>query len=104
VVGPDIRISDVVGLSPASAGVLFAPVTEPIEQCLPEGGGLMRVRLAATPGGTAFEVDPDTEVDEATRRCVLEALSTADLDDVMPGAVSPTDTPPRIESQLTIRW
>lgn len=84
---------------------MLAPVTESLQTCRPKQRTRLRIRIVADADGARLRLDPNTRTDPNTRRCVLEALSMMEVDGALAaGASSPSDAPPRIESQLTINW
>ena len=101
---PMIRIHDIVGVSPAEAGVMFAEATDAMEACLRSEPGVMRVRLTSEGDAVRFKVDPASTVDAGTGGCVLRALSVADPTVSAEQATTASEAPKRIESQLTISW
>ena len=99
-----IWIENVEGTTAAIAGVLFAPLQDPVERCLPPQPGVLQVRVARQGGRTDVAVEPEAKVDPSCRQCVLAALKAMDL-----GAGLPTDgsTPPEVpsfSSTVHISW
>ena len=101
----ELRIDQLQGISPEQAGAMLAPVTESLQTCRPKQHARLRVRVVADEDGATLHLDPKSRIDPKTKRCVLEALSMMEVDGALAdGANSPSDAPPRIESQLTINW
>jgi hypothetical protein len=101
----ELRIDQLQGISPEQAGAMLAPVTESLQTCRPKQRARLRVRVVADEDGATLHLDPKSRIDPKTKRCVLEALSMMEVDGALAaGASSPSDAPPRIESQLTINW
>jgi len=103
-IGPEIRVTDVVGMTIGEAGAILDPVTDPLEQCKTSGRGFVKIAIKAEADRTALTVDPSSTVDAPTRLCVLKALSVLNIDDVMQPSASPSEAAPRVESQLIISW
>lgn len=101
---PMIHIHDVVGVSPAEAGVMFAGATDAMEVCEGREGGVLHVSLTSEDGGAHFKVDPSSTVDANTSGCVLRALSIADPTAGAEQGTNSSELPRRIESVLTISW
>lgn len=101
---PFIRIEDVVGTSPQLAGAVFAPVTDSMERCAGAGGGFMRVHVSTSGERTRMEIDPTSSAPGEARECVLESLSLLDTGPLEETAASPSDAPPRMDTQLVISW
>ena len=101
----EVRIDQLQGISPEQAGAMLAPVTESLQTCRPKQRTRLRIRIVADADGASLRLDPNTRTDPNTRRCVLEALSMMEVESALADdANSPSDAPPRIESQLTINW
>ena len=103
-IGPEIRVTDVVGMTIGQAGAILDPATDPLEQCKTTRRGFVKVVVKADANRTALTVDPSSTLDAATRLCVLKALSVIDIDQVLQPSGSPSEATPRVESQLIISW
>ena len=101
---PLIRIHDVVGTTPAEAGIMFADATEAMERCKTTETGTLRIHLTGEGERARMTVNPDSTVDSKTSGCVLRALSIADFTDAAEQSTAPSESPRRFESQLTINW
>ncbi len=98
-----IHIDQVVGASPATAGMLFAPIVDSLPRCAPDKPGMITINVVSLGDRTALEVASST-VDEPTRKCVLKALSVMNVRKGLPKEGSPSDQPRSFSSSLTISW
>jgi hypothetical protein len=98
-----IHIDQVVGASPATAAVVFAPIVDSLPRCAPDKPGMITVNVVSLGDRTALEVASST-VGETTRKCVLAALSVMDVAKGLPNEGSPSDQPRSFSSSLTISW
>lgn len=68
------------GRTPDELGRIFAPTQERVQQCVQGPTGVVRITVETKGGRTLFTIEPDTTLTDTARRCILEALSTLDLD------------------------
>lgn len=99
-----IRIHNVQGVTAAQAGALLEPATEQVEECEPAEPGTLNVRLVAEEERTIMEVEPGSNVDADTRRCVLAALAVVDDSEGLGEIATPADRPRQYSSNLSISW
>lgn len=93
-------IGNIRGRSSDQLGKMFAPTQERVGQCVPGTSGSIRITVESKGSYTLFTIDPNVALDVEQRRCILEALSTLNLDD------DPTKRlgPPNFASQVMISW
>jgi len=103
-----IRIQDVEGTSAGRAGAIFADLAEPVQRCRRTEPGLLRVRVQREGDHTTLDVAPGSNVDPATRHCVLEAISSlqvgAQLDEQLRDQSTPSTSPHPFASTVSISW
>ncbi len=88
------------GVSMESARNLFLPA--PVASCNAKEHGFLRVVITADQEHTQMMVDPSSTVRAAMSECVLKALSTIDIDDVLQPSAS--DSTSQVQSIVNIRW
>src|SRR4051794_9639607 len=71
------------GAEAARVHAALAPVQRAVSECHSGTGGAIRLRVVSGPEGTRLHVEPSYSLDPRERRCVLEALSTIDVDGVL---------------------
>jgi hypothetical protein len=103
-VGPALQILELVGATPAAAGVMLAPAIEALERCRTSSTGKLVLRLIAEPGRTHVRVLDKTGIDADVDRCALSAVGTVEVDDSIQQSWSPIDAVHRIETQLVLSW
>jgi hypothetical protein len=103
-VGPAVRIEEVIGTTPGAAGVMLAPAMEPLKACESPTKGKLVIRVIAEKERAHLRVTDSGDLQAETHHCVLEALSTIDLDRAFQQSASPSDKPAHIETQLVITW
>jgi len=91
---------------PAAAPSLMEPVRTRVEHCRTTAGGKLLIRVQRAPGGKlAFDVAPGSSLDPTERKCVLEALSTLDIDESSTAWAGGLNVRPTgFTSLLTIEW
>jgi hypothetical protein len=99
-----IRIENVQGASAAVAGVIFAPVQEPVEKCTPPRPGVLQVRVASHGGRAAVHLVPGSTVDPTTRQCVMDALAAIDIGSALPPSGQPSADARDFASTVDISW
>jgi hypothetical protein len=90
------------GAEPARTRAVFAPMTGKVPECHP-GGGVIRLRLVAARDSSRYAVEPDTTLDGHARRCILETLSTVEIEGIS-GDASPSARPPGMSALFRIEW
>jgi hypothetical protein len=101
--GPGLVVEKVEGAEAARARAAFAPVVARLGACRPGSGGVIRLTLTHEAGRSAYHVEPVTALDPPSRRCVLEALSTVDVDGIS-GDGSPSARPPGFTALFRVEW
>jgi hypothetical protein len=102
---PRVSVGEVQGGDAALAQAIVAPSKAPMSECRANaGGGLVRIRIAGDRKSASMAVEPGSSVDEKTRHCVLEALSTIDVPDTLSQS-SPSQRPSKgFSSTITVQW
>lgn len=101
--GPRVEVDDVAGADPLSATAAILPAAGSMKECRAGSGGAIRIRIKSDKGATKMHIEDSSSLDGAARRCVLEALSTVDIDDVASHG-SPSDRPSGFSSLVTVAW
>ena len=63
----------------------------------------MRLRMMSRPGSVRYSIDADTMLDGHARRCVLETLSTVEIQGIS-GDASPSARPSGFSALFRIEW
>jgi hypothetical protein len=102
---PRVSVGEVQGGDAALAQAIVAPSKAPMSACRANaGGGLVRIRISGDRASASMAVEPGSSVDDETRHCVLEALSTVDVPDTLSQA-SPSSRPSKgFSSVVTVQW
>lgn len=100
---PVLTLEALEGAETARARAAFAPVPATVRECQAGTGQILRLRLVAGEGRAHYSVDPATSLGPQVRRCVLEALSTVDIEGIS-GDPSPSARPPGFTAQLKLEW
>lgn len=90
------------GADAARTRAVFAPVERRIADCQ-KGGGVVRLRVVSRDGAARYSIDADTTLDGRARRCVLETLSTIEIEG-MSGDANPSARPTGFSAILRIEW
>lgn len=92
--------------SPTAPESLVAPVRTRVEHCrATSSGGKLLIRVQKAPGGKlAFDVAPGSSLDPTEKKCVLEALSTLDVDESSTAWAGWNLKPTGFTSLLTVEW
>jgi len=77
---PRIVIDSLEGLTPELAGVVFAPVFDPLERCRTKRPSGASFRMASDGDRTQFDVVDVSATSKLVRRCLLESLALFDDD------------------------
>jgi hypothetical protein len=93
-VGPRLMVEGEQGQPLTSAQSAMETARSQLAECTPNSGGILHVRIRTGPTRTSMEVDPKSSVSGATSQCVLQALSTIDVDEAL-NQGSPSDRPQR---------
>lgn len=86
----------------ARARAAFASVERRVVECQP-GGGVVRLRFTSRGGNARYSIEADTTLDGRARRCVLETLSTVEIEGIS-GDASPSARPSGFSALLRIEW
>jgi hypothetical protein len=78
---PAYVIGGIKGRSSDALGRMLEPTQERVAACVPGTSGVIRVQVDSDRGRTVITIEPGIDLDPAARRCILEALSTMDVDD-----------------------
>ena len=102
---PRVSVGEVQGADAALAQAIVAPSKAPMDACRANaGGGRVRIRISGDHKAASMAVEPGSSVDERTRHCVLEALSTIDVPDTL-SQTSPSSRPSKgFSSVITVQW
>ncbi len=100
---PVLFFETIEGAEATRTHAAFAPVTKALNQCRPGTGGVIRLKLVAAADKAHYAVQPSTSLDPQARRCVLETLSTVDVDGIWSGG-SPSQRPPGFTTQFRVEW
>jgi hypothetical protein len=100
---PEIVFEQIEGAEPARVRAAFAPVRERLGECRPGSNGVIRLRLVRDKDTAKYSVQPSTTLDPRRRTCVLETLSTVDVDGIS-GNASPSARTPAFTAQFRFEW
>jgi hypothetical protein len=99
-----LTVAETNGLSPALVTRAYEAAREPLRVCQQAGGGKVNVRIARGEGRFHLDVEPGASLDPTARHCVLEALSTVELEDTAGNMGGPTVKPSGFTSLITVSW
>ena len=97
------EVTGISGAEAAQTHAAFAPLKTRLSECR-RGGGVIRLRLVAGPGRARYTVEPDTTLDPRARRCVLETLSTVDVEGLATSDPNRTAQPSGFSALFRIEW
>ena len=100
---PVLTLESFDGAGAAQARAVFAPVPAPVRECQAGTGQILRLRLVAGEGKAHYSIDPSTSLGPKVHRCVLEGLSTVDIEGIS-GDASPSARPSGFTAQLKLEW
>jgi hypothetical protein len=100
---PILVLEQLEGVEAGPVNAAFAPATTALAQCHPGSSGVIRLKITAAPGKARYVVVPTTSLGPQTRRCVLETLSTVDVDGISE-SVSPSARPSGFTALLRLEW
>lgn len=98
---PVYVIARIKGRSTDELGRMFEPTQERVQQCVAGPTGVVRVRIESKGDTTLLTVEPDPKLTDPQRRCILEALSTMELEN---GDASKRLGPEGWTSHVVISW
>jgi hypothetical protein len=100
-----LTVTDTEGCKPGDMETLVEHVRPQLERCRTTGGGKVRVRVRRVAGGKlAFDTEPGSSLDPTEQHCVLDALSTLDVDESSTAWTGLNVRPTGFTSLLTIEW
>jgi hypothetical protein len=100
---PVLVFEKIEGVPETRAHAAFAPARKALGECRPGQGGVVRLRLATAGSQAQYVVEPATTLGPAARRCVLEALSTVDVEGIS-GDASPSAKPSGFTALIRLEW
>lgn len=101
---PRISVQDEKGQQLDAAQKVFSPVGQMMRECTPNQHGVITIRITSDPRHTEMGVDPSSSVNGVAGRCVLEHLSTIDVDEAL-RTQSPVDRPAKgFTSFVRLEW
>ena len=104
VTGPSIVVTDVVGTNMATAGAMLAPAMAALERCHAPTGLMLRLRLTASRDRKTVQIERASSVSGQTGACVVNALRSMELDDVLQHSASPSEQGPQVDALLIFTW
>ncbi len=100
---PVLVFEHVEGVQAERAHAAFAPARKALGDCRPGQGGVVRLRLATEGGRAQYTIEPASTLGPVQRRCVLEALSTVDVEGIS-GDASPSARPSGFTALIRLEW
>lgn len=101
---PTVDVEDASGKPRKGPEAALSPVRKQMKECVGGKTGVVRVRVTSSKNRTSMAIEPGSGMTDASNRCVLETLSTIDVDDVLSQG-SPSDRPPSgFTSVLRVEW
>jgi hypothetical protein len=103
---PEVVFEGLSGAEAARARAAFAPARERLGECRPGTNGVLRLRLVKRGPHAEYVLEATTALDPRQRTCVLETLSTVDLDGAALSGVTfdGAARPPGVTTHLRIEW
>jgi len=102
--GIRIRTKTTDGTEPKQLGPSLQIVRERLRPCLPGSEGKVNVVLTRRDDVVHLSFAPDASLDPRTRDCVLETLSTVDLEDVGNNVGGTSIPPTGYTSVIQVSW
>lgn len=101
---PTVEVEDASGKPRKGPDIGLAPVREQMKECVGGKTGVVRVRIKSEKNRTSMDIEPGSSLTDTAHRCVLETLSTVDVDDVLSRG-SPSNRPSSgFTSVLRVEW
>ncbi len=97
-------VTEANGVPPALVAQAYQAAREPLQSCQQSGGGKVNVRITRQEGRFHLSVEPGASLDPSARHCVLEALSTVELEDTAGNVGGPAIKPSGFTSLITVSW
>ncbi|WP_394821368.1 hypothetical protein [Pendulispora albinea] len=89
---------------PPSLRVTLSRAREQAQECLPEGSGKVNVLVTRREGSLVLTFAPDASLDPRTRHCILETLSTYNLEEVGGNTGGTSYKPSGYTSIIQVSW
>jgi hypothetical protein len=99
-----LEVTEANGLPRELVAHVYEAAREPLQGCRQSGGGKVNVRITRSEGLFHLSVEPGASLDPTARHCVLEALSTVDLEETGGNVGGPTIRPSGFTSLITVSW
>jgi hypothetical protein len=100
---PRLVVERVEGADPHQMQQAFAQIRQHVKDCAPRSATVLHMRLQSSDEAVRITFEPGLEASPELRRCVLEALSTVDLDD-MGSRANPSQRPSGFTALLRVEW
>ncbi|MFT3764648.1 MAG: hypothetical protein QM820_03885 [Minicystis sp.] len=98
----NLVFEQVEGAEAARTRAVFAPAPARVAAC-GASKGVVQLRLVSRDGKAHYSVEPSTTLDGQARRCVLETLSTIDLEGLS-GDANPAARPSGFSVLFRLEW
>ncbi len=99
-----VVLEEVQGSSSDQLGGIVGPAHDKLEECGPPGQrGVLTLHLSGRPEGTSIELEPASKLSKEGRRCVLETLSTIDVDQLF-DCTGNLPRPSNFSTLIQVRW
>jgi hypothetical protein len=93
------------GIEPGRLAAALEPVRQRLTRCLPGSGGKVEIRITRNSDGTLWlNVEPGVSLDPTAKDCVLETLSTVDLEQVGSNVGGTSLPPSGFTSLIQVSW
>jgi hypothetical protein len=99
-----LEVTEASGLPRELVARVYEAAREPLQGCQQSGGGKVNVRITRHEGLFHLSVEPGASLDPSARHCVLEALSTVDLEETGGNVGGPAIRPSGFTSLITVSW
>lgn len=101
---PTVEIEDTSGKPKKGPEDALAPLRAQMKECSGGKAGIVRVRVSSAKNRTQMDIEPGSALGGTAHRCVLETLSTIDVDEMLMSG-SPSDRPSTgFTSVLRVEW
>jgi hypothetical protein len=104
---PALEVRSMEGSAGEGARKALGGVGEALRRCEAGKGLVLAMTLRGEGDDARLDIEPGTGIEVALRRCVMEAISTADFPEVLDqptGTSSASSEPRRFAAQLVVRW